>query len=87
MRTAHLLSPLLAPQSRASRQTSRLRPRPRLTSGMPTHLSSSMVELGVFGKTSPALVDMHVNRCRYANMQLDLLTHEKLHDEQNGDRY
>ena len=46
-----------------------------------------MVELGVFGKMSPALVDRHVNRCRYVNMQLDLLTHEKLHDEQESDRY
>ena len=46
-----------------------------------------MVGLGVFGKKSPALVDMHKNRCRYANMQLDWLTHEKLHDEQEGDRY
>ena len=46
-----------------------------------------MVELGVFGKMSPALVKRHVSRCRYANVQLDLLTHEKLHDEQEGDRY
>ena len=46
-----------------------------------------MAERGVFGKMSPALVDMHVNRCRYVDMQSDLLTHEKLHDEQDGDRY
>ena len=65
----------------------RLRPRPRLTSGMLTHLSSSLVELGVFGKMSLALLVMHMSRRGYVDLQSDLLTHEKLHDEQEGDRY